>query len=273
MPKRPPPKSPVPVDDFFRVPVALLKVMTWLVNSALRPRDRLALLALHAHAARQPSQLLEREPASGSLMPTVTMNIRLVNLLELLGYRRADGDFKSSAWARGRRAVARLATYACRVGFTVSTSKSQRGGFVAKSFKRPLVEVLESVGSPLRLLLHAYSPPEDRYFVLVPTRLLSLRPVLSDNSIRLAFWLLLKHRGSRKSGKLEHKWIVKVTAEELAENSLIDIDKIRHAAELARWRAAFEVLKANHVLGIFGDEWPFQVCLSRTFFHDNDEEA
>lgn len=256
--------------EFFRISVPLLRVLIHLGCGSIRPRDGLFLLALHAHAAAQPASTLERHEAMGNVMPSVTLNVRLAAVLELLGYRRRAGDFSSSAWERVRKTIARLAASPCRVAF--KTAIGGKGPLVDRAFKQALVATLPEAGR-LRVRLSAYSPPEDRYFVLVPSRLLELRPALNDCAIQLAFWLLAKHRGAKKGAKVVHRWTLRVTVAELADDGVIDVDRMRQARELARWRSAFELLQSQGLLNLSGDGWPFHVELSRSFFHAEGSET
>jgi len=271
------PTSDVCPSEFFRVNPALLRRLPAVgkrrsklkakIGVRLSPKlDLLVLLALFSQAARQPKSELTIAPPSGDQMAAVAFSLKRSAVLTDLGYTRSGPDFSASAWATLNESLTRLATTRVQIRFMRRVVGAK--GLEPAIFSRPLVEFVE--GDRSRVQLYAYSPPGDRYFVLMPRRLLALRPALSEGAVRLLCWLYTRHRGARKDGKLKHNWRVTVTAEQLVEAKFLSSSKLRRAVELKRVRDGFANLERLGLLSIAGESWPFSVQLSPNFFHQED---
>jgi hypothetical protein len=217
----------------------------------------LVLLALFAQVARRSKTELTVAPASVSAMASVACKIRMAEVLEDLGYQRCGFDFSGSAWSAVSAAVRQLAETDVRLDFLCRGPE----GFVKAHFAGPLVEKDDG-----QLRLYGYSPSSDKYFVLVPRKLLSLRAELTELGTRLVCWLYLKHRGRRVDRKLQHKWDLAITPEILVDAKVLKAKNCRRVAELKRMREGFRNLESLGLLAIEGAGWPFRVQLSRQFF-------
>jgi hypothetical protein len=188
----------------------------------------LVLLTLFAQAGRRPKGELKFSPACASVMASVSCPIRMAEVLEDLGYRRRGGDFSGSAWSAVSAAVERLTKTDVRVAF------HRRGvkGLEQAYFFGALLEA-EDEGC---YRLFGYSPPRDKYFVLVSHKLLSLRAQLTELGTRLVCWLYAQHRGRRVNRKLRHKWDLTITPEVLVDAKMLKGKLRRRAAELKHAR-------------------------------------
>lgn len=260
--------------EFFRVSPPLLRRLPAVAarptkhrpDGKLSPKMAvLVLLALFAQVARQPKRELVTTPARGDSMASVTCPVRMADLLADLGYERNGSDFSGSAWSVVTAAVRQLATTPVLVAFNRPGAK----GLEPAQFRGRLVDV-EGQGT---VRLHGYCAPSDRYFVLMPRKLLGLRRQLTELGTRLVCWLYLQHRGRREERKLRHKWKVTVTAEVLVEAKILRAKNVRRSVELRRMREGFRNLEALGLLTIEGSGWPFAVRLSREFFHQEVADA
>lgn len=192
-------------------------------------------------------------------MASVALPIRMAEVLESLGYERNGSDFSGSAWETVGAAVKQLTSTPVKVAFKRPGLK----GLEAAYFRGALVE---QIGNG-KMCLHGYSPPGDRYHVLIPHKVLALRPALTELGTRLVCWLYCQHRGRREGGKVKHKWSLSVTPEVLVDAKMLRSKNLRRAAELARMLGGFRNLEHLHFLTIEGTTWPFRVHLSPSFFH------
>jgi hypothetical protein len=261
--------------EFFRVSPPLLRRLPAIAArpTKYRPDGKLSpkmavlvLLALFAQVARQPKGKLVNTPARGDAMASVTCPVRMADVLADLGYERNGSDFSGSAWSAVTAAVRQLATTPVGVAFNRSGTK---GRLEQAHFRGRLVEV----EGERAVRLHGYCAPSDRYFVLMPRKLLGLRRQLTELSTRLACWLYLQHRGRREERKLRHKWRLTVTAELLVEAKILRAKNLRRSVELRRMREGFRNLEVLGLLTIEGSGWPFVVHLSREFFHQEVADA
>jgi hypothetical protein len=225
----------------------------------------LVLLSLFAQAGRCPKGELKFSPACASVMASVTCPIRMAEVLEDLGYRRRGGDFSGSAWSAVSAAVERLTKSDVRVAFHRRGPK----GLEQAYFLGALLEAQEE--GCYRLF--GYSPPRDKYFVLVSRKLLSLRAQLTELGTRIVCWLYAQHRGRRVAGKLRHKWDLTISPEVLVDAKVLKGKHHRRAADLRRMRDGFKNLESLGILSIDGDGWPFRISLSREFFHQEVKNA
>lgn len=253
--------------EFFRVNPAVLRRLPAVATrstkrrtSKLSPKTTvLVLLALCAQVARRPKSELTITPASGEAMASVTWPMRMVEVLETLGYKRSGGDFAGSAWETVGAAVQQLTAASVQIAFKRPGEK----WLEPASFRGPLVERIEEN----TLCLRGYSPPGDNYHVLIPRKLLALRPQLTELGTRLMCWLYARHRGRRFAGKLRHKWSLTVTQEVLVDARILRSKNQRRSVELARMREGFKNLERLGMLTVDGSGWPFRVHLSPEFFH------
>ncbi|HXK17052.1 MAG TPA: hypothetical protein VNG33_04590 [Polyangiaceae bacterium] len=249
--------------EFFRMNPALLRRLPAIAKrqpGKLSPKTTvLVLLALCAQAARRPRSELTITPASGDAMASVALPIRMAEVLESLGYERNGADFSGSAWETVGAAVKQLTSTRVKVAFKRTGSK----GLEAAYFRGALVERVDDG----KMCLHGYSPPGDRYHVLIPHKVLALRPALTELGTGLVCWLYCQHRGRREGGTVKHKWSLTITPEVLVDAKILTSKNLRRAAELERMLGGFRNLEHLGLLTIEGAAWPFRVHLSPSFFH------
>lgn len=267
-------RSTASAEAFFRMSPPLLRRLPAIATRPTKRRAKgtlspkmsvLVLLALFAQAGRRPKADLETAPACGSVMASVTCPIRMAEVLEDLGYRRSGADFSGSAWSAVAAAVRQVAETPVRIPFRRPGAKGLEEAIFAGS--------LVNIEDESRCRLFGYSPPNDKYFVLVPRKLLSLRAQLTELGTRLVCWLYAQHRGRRVNGKLQHKWDLTITPEVLVDAKVLKGKHHRRAAELRRMRDGFKNLESLGILSIDGGGWPFRISLSREFFHQKVENA
>jgi hypothetical protein len=257
--------SPFASEEFFRVNPAVLRALPGQARrrAALSPKiDLLVFLAFHAQVARSARSELEIDHAEGCELASVTFVPKFAEVLADLGYSRSSGDFSGSAWSMLNASRDRLSERV-RVRFKRKADRK----LVDTWYDGPLVAF--EPGARPRVRLFGYSPPGDRYYVLVPRRLLALRRELTELGVRLACWLYFKHRGARKDGKLVHRWTMTITPGVLIDAKILRSRKQALASELARMRAGFNNLERLGLLSLAGAAWPFTIDLSTAFFHDH----
>ena len=167
--------------------------------------DIFTFLGLHYLASLQPRRMCDFTTYG---FPEVELPFRPSQLLEILGYRRSEtgpdkGTFPASARRCVRRSLARIAEIEveCDLAVLERTSRG-RARRVDDTFRGSVIEKHEG-----RMVLRCYPPPRSTYFVLLPSRLFSLKEHLDDTATRLILWLYYRHRG-RKPGdgaRIQHR--------------------------------------------------------------------
>lgn len=123
----------------------------------------------------------------------------------------------------------------------IERSDRGRARRVEDAFQGPLLDSDEG-----HILLRCYPPPRSTYFVLLPSRLFSLREHLDDTATRLLLWLYYRHRGRRAKGApIRHRLEV-----ELARSVLIDLFLIDPRREAEGWRRMNKALTKLADLGV-----------------------